>query len=206
MQVSGQVSVRLQYTPMDYNDITDVLSESSIAQGIELGVGYWFRLKEKRLEFHPQLIYTTQDVDVSLQSYGAELTTTVYPLDWHGDCNCPTFSKEDGLVKQGWHIGVIMGGMYQEFETTLLDIVPPGEYQFDRFAFRLGIMTGLDIGISNLLTITPQVRLLYWSGNDWSGNQFDLLASSTFLVHPGIQCLLRFDKKNYGFKRPRRRR
>jgi len=79
------------------------------SNGFEVGLGYWFRLKNKRMEFIPEVSYMSLAGDGvgglgDLTGFNVNANIFIYPLDFHSDCNaCPTFSKDGGLIKKGFH-------------------------------------------------------------------------------------------------------
>ena len=98
----AQVGISLGYSSLDKSSIADkfeviVISDSEHTSGLALAFDYWFRLKQKRLEFLPTLYYTNHYSAYKIKNIGFQFRTTIYPFDFAGDCNCPTFSKENEL-------------------------------------------------------------------------------------------------------------
>ena len=127
--------------------------------GFHVGVDYWFRLGEKRVEFFPEISYEkySQDFGVAtddISSLNFYFNTSFYLLDFEGDCNCPTFSKGGDFFEKGFFIQVSPGISYftSNFTAENVDVTDKN------FSFGLGLGAGLDIGISDFLTITPIVR------------------------------------------------
>ena len=118
------------------------------------GVDYWIRLKNLRIEFLPSFTYgvskdnlgSDQSLEVTLNSWSLLLRSNIYFLDFFNDCQCPTFSKQNQFVKKGMHAQIGLG--YNE-----ITFDPQDESDFQNMLIQLGL--GLDIGISNFITLTP---------------------------------------------------
>ena len=73
-----------------------------------IGIDYWFRLKNRRIEFLPELNYSWSESDflisgntIRTQFFSFFFNTNVYFLDLASDCDCPTFSKQNDFFKKG---------------------------------------------------------------------------------------------------------
>jgi len=191
----SQFSISAAYSS-NSSDIIDkhVPFEATSPSSIELGVAYWFRLKSKRVEFLPEVGYAlyqmpnTKPVPFeSASAFHFNFNTQIYPIDFHSDCSaCPTFSKDGGLIKKGFYW-----------------IVSPGisSYKFDGFndvtvdgvAFRIGLGAGLDIGLSNLLTISPFAKY-----NIAASVSDNIGESGTYnQLQFGLRAILRVDKDKW---------
>ena len=134
---------------------------------------YWFRLKNKRIEFLPQLSYATtlgSDalVPVTQNRISLFFNTDIYLFDLLNDCNCPTFSKQSGGFQRSFFFEVSPGVDYQMIKTKNFPSSENPNTE-DAVTFRLGLGVGFDIGISDLLTITPIVHVDYGTRPDWTG-------------------------------------
>ncbi len=188
-----------------------------IKTGYKVGVDYWFRLKNKRIEFTPELAYsnfkseiiqpTDELIKVKSQIYSIYLNTNIYFLDLENDCNCPTWSKSNDLFKKGLFFQFTPGLNY--FENSIEDSVKATEKSND-FVFSIGAGLGFDIGISNMITVTPIVSYTYYFNATWDGLSDQLGATppneeasgSTDLKQffAGIRIGIRLDQQNYGFR------
>jgi len=132
---------------------------------IDLGANYWFRLKNKRIEFLPELTYTltkednlnvplTDNFSNSLSQYGINFNTHIYFMDLDNDCNCPSFSKQGTFLPKSIHL-IVTPGLYFYNNTVVLDSDVPFSEENTGTSFKIGAGLGLDIGLSDLLTITP---------------------------------------------------
>ncbi len=193
----SQFSVSAVYS----NNSSDIIDQNlpegeTTPSSIELGLAYWFRLKSKRVEFLPEISYALMsDGDNSFNSNSAihfSFNTQIYPIDFHSDCNsCPTFSKDGGLVKKGFYWIISPGISSYNFEFTDSATGQEGVI-IDDIAFRIGLGAGLDIGLSNLMTISPFARY------NISATLSDDTDSSTYnQFQIGLRAVLRVDKDKW---------
>ncbi|MCC6460399.1 MAG: autotransporter outer membrane beta-barrel domain-containing protein [Saprospiraceae bacterium] len=146
----------------------------------QLGVDYWFRLKDYRIEFFPTLSYAqfkqTQALanasdlvaQFKLSAFGFALNTNIYPFDFEGDCHCPTWSKQNPFFKKGFFFQVSPGVLYSQ-NSVVEASGEPNAFDYSNVAFHLGIGIGLDIGLSDFLTLTPYARIKRHFGVEWEG-------------------------------------
>ena len=144
--------------------------------GYDLGAHYWMRLKEHRVEFYPELSFAkfsrTEPVDASdrpidMNRYGISVPISIYPLDFRGDCDCPTFSKQNDLFKKGFFLQLV-----PSFFQVHSNYGDPTTAKSWKSQAGIGIGAGLDIGLSDLLTISPMVHYFhhfYEGGSDLDG-------------------------------------
>jgi len=166
-------------------------AESGFDSGFEVGIGYWFRLKNKRMEFTPELSYAQMNGSTySNTSLALNANILIYPLDFHSDCDaCPTFSKDGGLIKKGFY-WIISPGVWQfDSENPVL----PLEKQ-SSLTYRLGVGAGLDFGVTNLLTVSPFA--MYNITGKALAVGLDQSASMS-QIHLGLRATLRFDKNKW---------
>ena len=146
----------------------------------QLGVDYWFRLKNYRIEFFPTVSYAQFKQGQELLN-GADLisqfklsfvdvsfNTNIYPLDFEGDCNCPTWSKQNPFFKKGFFFQVSPGMLFSRYNITEAE-GSPNKFNSSDVSFNLGIGLGLDIGISDFLTLTPFARVKRNFNVQWEG-------------------------------------
>lgn len=144
-----------------------------LGNGPALGIDYWFRLKNLRIEFLPELNggkYTAALPALQAESDITQLSfffnTQFYFMDIKGDCDCPTFSKKGPPLSKGVFFQVSPGISYWLLDYTL----PEGKtIDAKSFAFSIGAGIGLDIGLSDLLTLSPVVGLRYTPSVNWEG-------------------------------------
>jgi hypothetical protein len=227
--VSAQFGFSAGYKPINANNWEKIIESNQtnslggsnavpLAHGAQVGIDYWFRLKNYRVEFLPELSFstfkrvwqnpdgTTLSVKEQLNSsfLGLHFNTNFYIFDFKGDCNCPTFGKQGPDAKKGFFIQVAPGVDYvfnsfkkSEETKTVNDIVPS-----------IGIGIGVDFGLTNLLTLTPMVKMHHYFGVDWDGlntyfeapsqpisDEFNKNNITQFFV--GVRIGLRLDSNNY---------
>lgn len=179
--------------------------------GQHLGIDYWFRLKNKRIEFFPEIsreklkeTFSFPSSEDQIEKWSFHWNTNFYLLDFEGDCNCPTFSKQGNFLQKGFFIQISPGvthlsakADFPGFENT------PAEDNFVRFTIGAGV--GLDIGITDFLTITPLVRFSYVPKMEREnlkpvlenlyenfGGSFESVESSTNQLYAGIRIGFRW--------------
>lgn len=165
------------WVPFGQKDVPD--SEKYLGNGWSLGLDYWVRLKNYRVEFLPELNYSqfkkegqtgyTNPADFSNRFYSFFLNTNIYPFDFAGDCNCPTFSKQGQFLKKGFFLQVSPGITYLQGKVTFEQPVVENEKTFESTALAasIGAGAGLDIGISDFMTLTPMLSLRYFPNAKW---------------------------------------
>lgn len=185
-----------------------------LASGQRIAVDYWFRLKNIRIEFFPEISMSLQkdeldipsesNISFGLNKIGFTFSTNIYPLDIKGDCNCPTFSKDSDFFAKGFFIQIAPGIDY--YETNFKDQVKESD-----FAFHIGAGIGLDIGISKFITISPFVRYVFYPELVWKDLSTQILPGTQPLdtdvssdmrqLILGIRLGFRFDELNkYGYR------
>lgn len=197
----------------DFNEQVLNSSEKAFSTDIEISANYWLRLKEKRIEFLPEIFYdltSSETISIpdivgaenSLQKLGFNFNTHIYFMDLANDCDCPTFSKDGGGLQKAIHLILSPGVVYAKNE---LDIVDSDDvFDSNSLAFKFGAGLGFDIGFSDLLTLTPFFTINYSSSyssdalrdmmiNYYPFSSFAPLDSSNFQTQVGIRIGLRPD-------------
>ncbi len=172
----GQIGMNVRYL-FGKSEILDL--ENINQDGIHASLEYNFRLKQKRVEFRPGLGYrfTFNDLayDGNLKSIDLDFGIAVYPFDFGGDCDCPTFSKEGNLIKKGFFFEVIPSVGYQILSRirSIPDDPQNLPIRSKNVVWKIGGAAGLDIGISDRFTLTPMLSATMLSSSDWEGLQND---------------------------------
>lgn len=220
LSANAQFSFATKYSLNSYSDWESELESLNyptsqfLDNGLEYELAYWFRLKNKRIEFIPGLSYqknsydSMETIDWDKTSFYLNLTAVIYPMDLEGDCNCPTWGKDGDLISKGFFIGISPSigthTMTSSF-TNLTNPDLPEESSFDskQISFRIGAVTGLDIGINKWITLTPQAHLFYTPGLEWEGlsdileyrspNTQETVKSSITEIQPGLKLTFRPD-------------
>lgn len=155
--------------------------------GWQVGVDYWFRLKNTRIEFLPTLAFTQQEqtigsepitLDAQMQGIHFFFNTNIYLLDLAGDCDCPTFSKEGPTLEKGFFLQLSPG--YSLFNFDMTDNGTGTSYEADDSAFSIGFGLGFDLGLSDFFTLSPMLGARYYPEVSW-----ETLGGEQGLVFPG---------------------
>lgn len=179
---SAQFGLRAKYNNQSFsawdNSIFNANSNENqiFDTGYEVGLDYWFRLKKRRVEFMPEIAYSTSkstlnglhNIDnITLTGYYFNFNTHIYALDMEGDCDCPTFSKQGPSINKGLFFHFTPGLGYVTSNTKSINNATVQSDDVNSIIFRAGIGIGLDIGINDLITITPIVSYYFHSGIPW---------------------------------------
>lgn len=182
---AGQYGLRIKYNKNTFSDWdkyikTQVNGDTPeiFTSNLELGIDYWFRLKNHRIEFMPEVLMglkaSTEYPNASktdLQYFGFNFNTQVYIFDLEGDCDCPTFSKQGPSLQKGFFLNLAPGIVYNNKDLSKPDIET---FSTSHINFRIGLGAGFDIGINDFFTISPSINYniapnVIW--NDLSGIQ-----------------------------------
>ncbi|MCB0662347.1 MAG: hypothetical protein KDC24_06385 [Saprospiraceae bacterium] len=152
---------------------------SDAFQQFGVGIHYSIRIPNVRIEFFPEVGYaagntvgytenlsaTYDFIEETMNAAWFRVPIRFYLLDFKGDCDCPTFSKQGNLVKKGFFLMVVPGARmmmssaeYGFQNNRMLDPVV-GDFTRSGLTWTTGIGAGLDIGLSDAITLTPQVLL-----------------------------------------------
>lgn len=200
-----------QYRAQNWFDLFDQYNgtDKTNVSGFRIGVDYWFRLKSRRIEFMPEISLGTyvdekQMNEFQMQVVNFQLNTNIYLLDLDSDCNCPTFNKQGNFFTKGFFVQASVGlGMANT--KYILETPDLRTEQTDKdTAFNFGGGVGVDIGLSELITLTPFFKVLYYP--EVQSNTFLVegvldtepkLKSSITEFYAGIRLGIRWDKRNY---------
>ncbi len=168
----GQLGLTGAYKDFTANDWYEPIQEGTgvqtrAADGYAAGITYWFRLKNKRVEFLPELSFekygrTIAGTDYEHRLVGFYFNANFYPFDFSNDCDCPTWSKDGNFFTKGFFLQVSPGVW------SLENSVNAEKKISDRaLAWTLGAGAGLDIGLADFLTVTPMLKYYYSPNNTW---------------------------------------
>ena len=223
--LSAQFGIRGYYQNMNADNWEQTINRFSNVDGSKptplnigyaVGLDYWFRLKNKRLEFTPEVNYafytekwnsgTTNIGELKATSYSLFLNTNLYLLDFDGDCDCPTFSKDGGLIEKGFFIQFSPGWSYYQLKYDAL-ISTTESREATTSAFSAGLAVGLDIGIIDMITITPIIGFRRHFGVEWEDLHtyfdsdevltVDNNKTGIMTFHAGIRLGIRIDKSRF---------
>lgn len=155
---------------------------SLVGSGFSIGIDYWWRLKNQRIEFLPEFNVGRyrQHNDLNQRFahsfYSLFLNTNFYLFDFKGDCDCPTFSKQGDLLKKGFFVQLSPGLSYVQYKLSFSEATSPDELieaSSEELVFSIGAAVGLDIGVTDLITITPLIGARYFPSLNW--DELDML-------------------------------
>lgn len=196
----------------NFNQAQDIFPNGSISVaenvdfsvGTEVALNYWFRLPKQRIEFLPTLYYARSGFENSeayLAEYGAQMKVNVYPFDFLGDCDCPTFGKQGPQLQKGLFLQVSGGYALYDLNSGLgFDVASQENSQGATFGGAIGI----DFGLSNLVTLTPIAGVRFGTVpyvDSGLANQGGIITeverSNLTTFHAGLLVSFRFDHKRY---------
>ncbi len=182
-KTSAQYGINGSYQTFSASDWEGFINASNlpgaapIESGFAVGIDRWFRLKNARVEFFPELNYARYSVDwsdnatrLNHQQISLFANTHFYLFDLEGDCDCPTFSKDGNFLKKGFYVELSPGLSY----ATSNFKGGNGNPSSSSVIPSVGLGVGVDIGVSDLLTITPMVRFRRHFGANWENLAEDL--------------------------------
>lgn len=174
-----------------YYSLSSVDEQSGVYNSFTGGIDYWFRLPRVRLEFRPFLgaeFLDNRTDDRSFRGLTFEMQTLFYPMDWFNDCQCPTFGKTNDFIKKGFFFTVAPFGS--------LPISSPDNWEAaSEFIWGVKAGAGIDIGLSDYVTLSPFIRLSYF--NDQIIRPANVDKSSSIAFQMGIILGLRWDTENF---------
>lgn len=185
----------------------DASTAGLITDAVVIGLDYWIPLRVVRIDLLPEINFSQSEINLSdpssttfrQRSASLLLNANFYLFDLEGDCDCPTFSKSGSPLEKGFFLRASPGLSY--FDQTA---ERGGELRESQtIAYSLGVGAGFDIGLSDLITITPIATYRYFLPTDWEGlNQlqtelptgYSFQASESTLrqIYVGLRLGLRF--------------
>ncbi|MGB3548845.1 MAG: autotransporter domain-containing protein [Saprospiraceae bacterium] len=171
-------------------------------RGPEISLDVWFRLKQTRIEFLPTISYGQNKSDgqpevdipgITGRQFSLFFNTNFYLFDIKGDCGCPTFKKEGPALQKGFFLQVGPGYVNHAIN---LEGGRRSEQSFAAHNFSLNLGLGLDIGISELITLSPYAGVRYFPSFRDGGyvNVQDGDRSSFTQPRAGLRVGFRFDE------------
>jgi hypothetical protein len=175
----------------------DQLSEDALPDaGFSAGIDYWFRLKNARVEFLPEINYARfrSTPEESLTVEGQMLSffgnVNFYLLDLAGDCDCPTFSKEGGFFEKGFFVQLSPGISRYSLQVNTTN----EEITDHNWLPSLGAALGIDIGLVDQITLSPTAGLRYFFNADWETlqNSGVLAPGGIYRIKDGENSIMQF--------------
>lgn len=173
----GQFGAGVKYQSISsgFWDEAFAMSQSASFNGNMAGASayYWLRLEDVRVEFLPEVGYMLSfahdenALTSRIRTIPLLINTDIYLFDLLDDCDCPTFSKQGTFVQRGFFVEVSGGVDFQTLE--LENATQETIFDVSENIWRAGLGIGLDIGVSDLVTITPTAFMHWHSTPDWQG-------------------------------------
>jgi len=185
---SAQYGINASYNTFSASGWENLIQDSGlegaapIESGFGIGIDRWFRLKNARVEFFPELNYARYSVDwsdditsLSHQQISLFANTHFYIFDLEGDCDCPTFSKDGNFVKKGFYLALSPGLSYATYKFDGRN----GDPSNSSLVPSIGLGVGIDFGLSDLVTVTPMIRYRRHFNAEWEdlAENLDLIPS-----------------------------
>jgi len=152
-------------------------TQDFLENGYQVGINFWVKpLEDYRFEVYPELQggYTSQEIQsetttelFQLTNVGFNLNMNLYLLNFLSDCDCPTFSKQESFFEKGFFLQVSPGYHYFRGEYEVASATDLRSNIMNDFVPKLGIGVGVDIGVSDLITLTPMVKYDRYFGAEW---------------------------------------
>lgn len=160
---NAQIGIRISYEQSNYDDFAAVADKADLlSTQYSAGIEYWFRMKNVRVEFFPEIYFLRADdtnllgtstIDYSVNALGLLGKTHFYFMDFFGDCDCPTFSKQGNLLTKGFYLALAPGVQMDMQNLTVVD--ENLDNKSNNLHFKLNLGAGLDLGIMDKWTVSP---------------------------------------------------
>ena len=170
--IRAQFGLRASYQLHQSNDwqiLDPIMNQTNQLPGdsYAVGVDYWLRLPNMRIEFLPTLSYARSSATLpdnatfDGQWFQFALNTHIYLFDLLGDCDCPTFSKQSDFLQKGFFVNIAPGVSYATFDSDSPEI---GAFVRNGTGLipTISAGIGLDLGVSDLVTVTPFATARYF--------------------------------------------
>lgn len=206
--LSAQYGLRITYnnnTASEWNSFFSGIERSDVRvfnQSFSLVADYWLRLPNKRIEFYPYISFhqasstlNISDVNLGIRQFGSGIIAHIYFLDFLGDCDCPTFSKEGNAVKKGLFLLLNAGVDYTQKSVDKV-------YNDGNLDFKIAAGLGFDIGLNDFITLSPFAQMTYYPDISWHdmaiqfGQEINNVNSSFRMLQFGIRVGFRPDYLN----------
>ena len=183
--LSAQIGISGAYSNIGTPGWEDIISSEGVNQfnnGYTIGIDYWSRLKDYRIEFLPELSYSRFDnefdgtplvpstLNSELSIIALTANTQIYLFDLEGDCDCPTWGKEGGFFNKGFFISIGPGvSLIQHSDIPNLDLVASENVESTSLRFLAAVGLGFDIGITKSITATLFAKYKWHAPGVWDG-------------------------------------
>lgn len=140
-----------------------------------------------RIQFHinagtDHATTNLEDRTIKLRKGDLSLITKAFLLSLEADCDCPTFSREAGLLEKGFYMELITGMTTFKGELSEQTTIISEDFGL---TFNLGIGMGIEIGINDYVTVSPFLRYRRHFNLEWENLQEDIVAFDPTVVPEG---------------------
>jgi len=164
-------------------------SEQLLSNGFSAELDYRITpIKNYRVEIYPAIAYqkassehltsNSTQLNFDWQLYDFSLKSNFYLLSMEADCDCPTFSKQAGLLEKGFFIQIAPGIAHY---SGSLENNRISSTTTSGLLFKVGAGVGLDIGLTEMINLSPVVKYQHFFGASWEG-----LTESLIISEPDI--------------------
>ena len=205
--VFGQLGISAAYFKMNAPNWGDYGAEIC-KDGFFSGVVYWFPEKKYRVDLRLKIFFghTGQEQFTATAGerageiwranstfLGIRGNVRFYFFDWEGDCNCPTWSKRGDVFKKGFFVQFGPTAAMLKFEAEIENFGVEEKFSSSETLYGLNIGAGIDLGLSELITLTPYFAAEYLHDVDSNcenclpaeGSSY--LMSAQFGLHLGLR-------------------
>ena len=149
------------------------LLKSGFGQQVDLRVAGF---ENYRIQFHLNAGTTNATTSLEnrafkLRKNDLSLSSKIFFLSLEADCDCPTFSREAGLLEKGLFAEFLTGASFFQAEMTNESNIISED---NGIAFKIGLGLGVEIGITDFVTISPFFRYERYFKAEWENLQEDL--------------------------------
>jgi len=180
--VNSQYDFSVHYNKQIFTDWNSVIeasyaNESDIFQNaIGFGAGYRYFPHQTRIGYVPEIgiSYAKNEKSALFQQEGLtkyillqaylSLSIQIFPLDLEGDCNCPTFGKQNDFFKKAFFLKFIPGLAYQNLQLENINANSVNH----NFVYSFGFGTGINLALSQKLSIAPEVSYHFIYSENWN--------------------------------------
>jgi len=141
--------------------------------GNSAGIGLAYRIYpwDIRMALVPQLGFSVYRSAVNnnsiiakyeLLQLGLQLDLQVFPFDIYGDCNCPSFGRQNDFFQKAFYLRLLPGIAFQ-----MKNAVMEEDINDTGLIFSLGAGAGLNVALNELITLAPELSYHYLFNEKW---------------------------------------
>lgn len=191
--LSGQAGFYISYQQSDFKTWNEMVTAELemggdvLKHGFQAGLDYGFGLKTVRIDLYPAIFFryansenASEAVGINLyhfesmiRQFGMGLQANIYPLDLlsRQSRECPSFYRRGEKFKKGWFIAAKPSIIYSSKSglSSYYPFLGIGSTNSSKIILDFAIGTGLDIGITKKISLTPFVMYGFSVGERWNG-------------------------------------